>query len=167
MCPLLALLSSHPILFSLPDSLTSAIDLLVHQSTRKHIILGSRLNSFSVKTTTINRESPQIIPILKMYLPWRSSSTSFSFCYFLLAPVSSGSDGQLEDSYIQKLDLGLSAKGKYPLALVKLMTRYGEDLIWANKITKAEAVLNFIVTLTEGRSDASEMRKGKLFLPDF
>ena len=42
------------------------------------------------------------------------------------------------------------------------MTRYGEDLIWSNKITKAEAVLKFIVNLTEGRSDASEMRKGEI-----
>lgn len=42
------------------------------------------------------------------------------------------------------------------------MTRYGEDLIWSNKITEAEAVLRFTVTLTEGRSDASELRKGKV-----
>lgn len=43
------------------------------------------------------------------------------------------------------------------------MTRYAEDLIWSNKITKADAVLKFIVTLTVGRSDASALRKGKFF----
>ena len=42
------------------------------------------------------------------------------------------------------------------------MTRYGEDLIWSNKITKAQDVLRFIVTLSEGRTDASELRKGKV-----
>ena len=67
----------------------------------------------------------------------------------------------MDRSYLQKLDLSLSFKGKYPLALIKLMTRYGEDLIWSNKITKAQGVLRFIVTLTEGRTDASELRKGK------
>ncbi|XP_078356917.1 uncharacterized protein LOC144641766 isoform X1 [Oculina patagonica] len=48
---------------------------------------------------------------------------------------------------------------KYPLALLKLMTRYAEDLIWANKISSSEAVLNFIIQLTEGRTDASHLRK--------
>ena len=69
----------------------------------------------------------------------------------------------MESSYLQKLDLSPSIKGKYPLALIKLMTRYAEDLIWSNKITKADAVLKFIVTLTVGRSDASALRKGKVF----
>lgn len=69
----------------------------------------------------------------------------------------------MESSYLQKLDLSPSIKGKYPLALIKLMTRYAEDLIWSKKITKADAVLKFIVTLTVGRSDASALRKGKFF----
>ena len=84
------------------------------------------------------------------------------FLLFQSAPVTPGSDGEVESSYLQKGDLSLSVKKKYPLALIKLMTRYGEDLIWSNKITKAEAVLKFVVTLTEGRSDASELRKGKV-----
>ncbi len=78
--------------------------------------------------------------------------------------VSAGSDGQVENSYLQKIDLSRNAKDLYPLALIKLMTRYGEDLIWANKIPNAEAVFNFIVTLTEGRSDATKLRKGKFIL---
>jgi len=73
----------------------------------------------------------------------------------------------VEDSYLQKSDLSLSAKRKYPLPLIKLMTRYGEDLIWADNITKAEAVMKFIVTLTEGITGASEFRNGKFsFLCD-
>ncbi len=78
--------------------------------------------------------------------------------------VSAGANGQVESSFLQKLDLSRSAKDQYPLALIKLMTRYAEDLIWANKINDGEAVFNFIVTLTEGRSGASEFRKGKFLL---
>ena len=81
--------------------------------------------------------------------------------FFVLAPVSPGSDGKVERSYLKKLGFSRSAKEKYPLALIKLMTRYGEDLIWANKITNAETVLKFTLTLTEGRSDASELRTGE------
>ncbi len=79
----------------------------------------------------------------------------------ILAVVSAGSEGQVESTYLQKLDLSRSAKEQYPLPLIKLMARYADDLIWANKIPHAEAVLNFTVTLTEGRTDASEFRKGK------
>ncbi|KAL9982967.1 hypothetical protein ACROYT_G005082 [Oculina patagonica] len=75
------------------------------------------------------------------------------------AVVSAGSDGQVEGTYLEELDLSRSAKDQYPLSLIKLMTRYAEDLIWANKIPLAEAVLNFIVTLTEEKSEASEFRK--------
>ena len=72
-----------------------------------------------------------------------------------------GTHGQVQRSYLQKLDLSRGAKDQYPLVLIKLMTRYAEDLIWANNTQKAEAVLKFILTLTEGRSDASEFRKGR------
>ena len=78
--------------------------------------------------------------------------------------VSVGSDGQVESSYLQKLDLSRNSKDQYPLTLIKILTRYAEDLVWANKITEAEAVFNFIVTLTEGRSDVSQLRKGKAIL---
>lgn len=79
----------------------------------------------------------------------------------ILALIRAGSNGQVEGSYLQKLDLTPIAKQKYPLALIKLLTRYAEDLIWANKVTEAEEVLNFTVALTKGRSEASELRKGK------
>lgn len=79
--------------------------------------------------------------------------------------VGAGSNGEVASSYVHKSDLSRSEKDNYPLALIKLMTRYAEDLVWANKLTKAEAVFNFILTLTEGRSDttATELRKGKCF----
>ena len=85
----------------------------------------------------------------------------YFFFYDILALVSAGSDGQVARSYIQKVDLERSDKDRYPLVLITLMTRYAEDLVWANDVTKAEAVFNFIVTLTEGREDASELRQGK------
>jgi len=75
--------------------------------------------------------------------------------------VSAGSDGRVENSYLEKRDLERSAKDKYPLALIKLMTRYAEDLVWANDVTRAKETYTFIVTLTEGREDASDCRKGK------
>lgn len=79
--------------------------------------------------------------------------------------VGEGSSGRVQNSYLQKLELGRSDKDNYPLTLLKLMTRHAEDLIWANNVVKAEAVLNFIVTLAEGRTDARELRKGqKIYL---
>lgn len=75
--------------------------------------------------------------------------------------MSAGSDGRVENSYLEKRDLERSAKSKYPLALIKLMTRYAEDLVWANNVTRAEETYTFIVTLTEGREDAADFRKGK------
>lgn len=75
--------------------------------------------------------------------------------------MSAGSDGRVENSYLEKRDLERSAKNKYPLALIKLMTRYAEDLVWANNVTRAEETYTFIVTLTEGREDAADFRKGK------
>lgn len=78
-----------------------------------------------------------------------------------LGLVGAGSIGEVASTYVQKSDLSRSEKDSYPLVLIKLMTRYAEDLVWANKLTKAEAVFNFIITLTEGRSDATESRKGK------
>lgn len=83
------------------------------------------------------------------------------FSYDILAMVSAGSDGQVKGSYLQKLELSRNAKDGYPLELIKLMTRYAEDLVWSNNITKAEKVFNFILSLTEGRQDASQFRKGK------
>ena len=83
------------------------------------------------------------------------------FCYCVLAIISAGTNGQVESSYLQKVNLERSAKDRYPLNLIKLMTRYAEDLVWINNVTEAEAVFTFTLTLTEGRADASQLRNGK------
>lgn len=88
-----------------------------------------------------------------------NSCTLLSFC-IILALVSAGSDGQVDSSYLHKSNLSRSEMDNYPLTLIKLMTRYAEDLIWANNITKAEEIFNFTLALTEERSDASGLREG-------
>ena len=37
---------------------------------------------------------------------------------------------------------------KYPLQLIKMMTRYGEELLWANDVKKSDAVFKFVVKLS-------------------
>lgn len=70
-----------------------------------------------------------------------------------------GTNGEVEDSYLQKSELSRAQKDQYPLPLLKVITRYAEDLVWANETANAEVVLNFLVNVTEGRSDSSELRK--------
>ena len=65
------------------------------------------------------------------------------------------------EDFLQKLDLTKDIKSKYPLVLLRLMKRYAEDLIWANKIEDGERVFKFIVDLTEDRADAANIRKGQ------
>ena len=79
----------------------------------------------------------------------------------ILGLVGAGSNGEVAITYVHKSDLSRSEKDSYPWTLIKLMIRYAEDLVWANKLTKAEAVFTFTLTLTEGRSDANELRKDK------
>lgn len=79
----------------------------------------------------------------------------------LIAPNTPGADGEVaRTGYIQRLKLSNSAKSKYPLVLLKLMKRYADDLIWANKIEEGGQVFRFIIGLTENRMDASGLRKG-------
>ena len=87
-------------------------------------------------------------------------SNTLLFCSFVLALVSAGADGLVGSSYLQKSNLSRSEMDNYPLTLIKLMTRYAEDLVWANNITKAEEIFNFTLALTEERSDASGLREG-------
>lgn len=80
---------------------------------------------------------------------------------FYLAKTSAGNNGQVERSYIQFfLTLRRKDIRKYPLSLLKLMARYAEDLIWANRISNGKAVFRFLLRLTQRRSDSSELRKG-------
>ena len=77
-----------------------------------------------------------------------------------LAAVTPGNDGLVRSSNIEKTHLGLGAGRKYPLPLLKLLTRYAENLIWSNDIPKSRAVLLFILDLTAFRDDALDLRKG-------
>lgn len=69
--------------------------------------------------------------------------------------------GAVDSSYLVKRNLDNSAMQRYPLVLIKLMTRLAEDLIWANNLDKAKAVFQFVVTITKERTDALEYRKSK------
>ncbi|CAH3128101.1 unnamed protein product [Pocillopora meandrina] len=73
--------------------------------------------------------------------------------------VAKGSDGQVEISYLQKSSLGAEELKKYPLQLIKMMTRYGEDLLWANNVEKSDAVFKFVVKLSSDKPGASELTK--------
>ncbi|CAH3128096.1 unnamed protein product, partial [Pocillopora meandrina] len=73
--------------------------------------------------------------------------------------VAKGSNGQVESSYLQKFSLGPEQLKKYPLQLIKMMTRYGEELLWANDVKKSDAVFKFVVNLSNGNPEASELRK--------
>ena len=41
-----------------------------------------------------------------------------------------------------------------------MMTRYGEDLLWANNVEKSDAVFKFVVKLSSDKPGASELTKG-------
>ena len=69
----------------------------------------------------------------------------------------------MESSYLQKFSLGPKQLKKYPLQLIKMMTRYGQDLLWANNIKKSDAVFKFVVKLSSGKPGASELTKGSAF----
>ncbi|XP_078383070.1 uncharacterized protein LOC144665665 [Oculina patagonica] len=75
------------------------------------------------------------------------------------APMVDGSNGQVENTYVRKLDLSNSAKNRYPLTLLKLMKRYAEDRIWANDLKEGKRVLGFLVALPKDREDTTSLRK--------
>ena len=69
----------------------------------------------------------------------------------------------MESSYLQKFSLGPEQLKKYPLQLIKMMTRYGEELLWANDVKKSDAVFKFVVNLSNGNPETSELRRGSAF----
>ena len=82
--------------------------------------------------------------------------------YFYSAKIAAGADGQLKSSFLQKSSLGeREMNQKYPLPLLKLMTRYAEDLIWANKMQRGKAMFKFLLKLPTYRRDSYELRKGQ------
>lgn len=86
------------------------------------------------------------------------------FTFLIVLPFLLLATSKAGNRFLGDLSLGVlqrSHKKKYPLVLLKLMMRYGEDLVWANKIKEGEEVLKFLVDLTEQRNDASVLRKGQ------
>ena len=73
----------------------------------------------------------------------------------------------MESSYLQKFSLGPEQLKKYPLQLIKMMTRYGEELLWANDVKKSDAVFKFVVNLSNGNPEASELKRGSAFSNTF
>ena len=69
----------------------------------------------------------------------------------------------MESSYLQKFSLGTKQLKTYPLQLIKMMTRYGEDLLWANDVKKSDTVFKFVVKLSNGKPGASQLRRGSAF----
>ena len=77
------------------------------------------------------------------------------------AVVAAGADGKVASSFLQKSSLGPKEMNKYPLPLLKLMARYAEDLIWANKIQIGTSAFRFLLKLPIQRRDTYELRKGQ------
>ena len=71
-----------------------------------------------------------------------------------------GTNGEVANSYLQNSELSRSQKDMYPLPLLKVMTRYAEDLVWVNNTRNAQAVFEFIADLAIGRDD--DLRKCKM-----
>ena len=81
------------------------------------------------------------------------------FRFIVSAPVSAGLTGQVADTFLQKLNLDRSQKDKYPVVLMKVMTRYAENLVWLNNTRNAQAVFEFIADLATGRDEDLEKCK--------
>lgn len=69
-----------------------------------------------------------------------------------------GSHGQVESSFLQKIELTKDAQDRYPLPLLKLMTRLAEDRVWANDVNMAQSVFTFVSELAD-RRDALDLRR--------
>lgn len=76
-------------------------------------------------------------------------------------PARRGADGSIGANMLQNKPFGITEKAVYPLSLIKLMTRYGEDLVWLNNIRMAKAVFKFVRKIAKGRKDAKDLRQCK------
>ena len=94
-------------------------------------------------------------------LPFATNVLRCFLCFALIALVAAGSNGQVRSDYNKKVQLTPSEKQRYPLVLLKLMLRYAEDLIFANKIDKGGDVFKFVITCTlaRRRKEAYEIQK--------
>ena len=73
-----------------------------------------------------------------------------------------GSPGSVTDTSIESRDMDATNKQSYPLALLRLMRRHAEDLLWADNLNEGRQVLRFIKAVTSERTDARDFFKGKI-----
>ena len=77
-----------------------------------------------------------------------------------------GSPGSVTETSIKSSDMDDTSKHSYPLALLRLMRRHAEDLLWADNLNEGRQVLRFIKDVTLGNTDpdARDMFKGNALL---
>ncbi|KAL9958424.1 hypothetical protein ACROYT_G035436 [Oculina patagonica] len=74
-------------------------------------------------------------------------------------PNTPGSHGTVSSASVQSRALDAATKGAYPVALLRLMKRHAEDLLWANDLTTARKLLTFLKMVTAGREEAKDIHK--------
>ena len=95
-----------------------------------------------------------------MHLQQMYYTLQYILYFVLVALVAAGSNGQVRSDYNKNVQLTSSEIQQYPIALLKLMSRYAEDLIFTNKIGEGGDVFKFVITLASNRKEASEISKG-------
>ena len=80
--------------------------------------------------------------------------------YNFLARNTQGDDGAVQQSLIQHGSLEEANKQSFPLELIKIMERKAVDLLLTSSDNKGRDILTFIVSLTEGRSELVQFKKG-------
>ena len=85
---------------------------------------------------------------------------TFSLSFFFLVPSTPGSHGAVSPASVQSRALDAATKQAYPVALLRLVKRHAEDLLWANDLTTATKVLTFLKLVTAGREEARDIYKG-------
>ena len=81
-----------------------------------------------------------------------------------VAPNRSGSPGSVSNTDVLSSELDAPSKGSYPKALLRLMRRHAEDLLWANNTDEGRHVLEFIKSITSEREDTGDIFKGNIHL---
>lgn len=80
--------------------------------------------------------------------------------FSLVADEVDGSPGSIADTDIQSGEMDAASKQSYPMALLRLMRRHAEDLLWADNLNEGRKVLRFIKEITSGRQDSRDEYKG-------
>lgn len=78
----------------------------------------------------------------------------------MAAPEEDGSPGSVTETGIESRGIDAAAKQNYPMALMRLMRRHAEDLLWADNLNEGRQALRFIKEITSQRQDARHAFKG-------